>query len=225
MVHVIKNIPSCDASVIEALSQQSSATVHEAMGRIGALDMNIKPIARGMKLCGRAVTVGCHTGDNLMLIKAVSMIKPGDVLAVNMGRGYFSGPFGEVLAVECMARGCGGLIFDGPVRDSRELIEMGINVFSSGLSIFGTSKATLGTINHPITIGGQIVCPGDVLLGDDDGVVVIKNADAKKALELSQARVEKEEAVIKRLRAGESLFDIYGYQKVFDALGCVEEQD
>ena len=225
MIHIKKKIPACDPALVAALAEQSSATLHEAMGRIGALDMSIKPIARGMKLCGRAVTVCCHTADNIMLIKAASMIKPGDILVVNTGRGYFSGPFGEVLAVECQTRGIGGIVFDGPVRDSKELIEMGIAVFSAGLSIFGTSKATLGTINHPISFGGQIVYPGDIILGDDDGLVVIRHDEAQWALEQARKRVEKETAVIKRLKAGESLFDIYNYQKVFDALGCVEEED
>ncbi|RKL63462.1 4-carboxy-4-hydroxy-2-oxoadipate aldolase/oxaloacetate decarboxylase [Thermoanaerobacteraceae bacterium SP2] len=223
MVHIIKNVPRCDDNLLQAFAEQSTATVHEAMGRRGAMNPTIKPIARGMRICGRALTVRCHTGDNIMLIKAISMAKRGDVIVADMGRVISSGCFGEVLATECVVKGVAGLIVTGSIRDSREIIAMGFPVFSANISICGTAKATLGTINHPISCGDEIVRPGDIILGDDDGVVVIPLEEAPEILEAAKQRAAKEKAVMERLRAGESLFDIYGYQKVLDALHCVEE--
>ena len=223
MPHIIRDVPRCDPALLRAYEGQAAATVHEAMGRRGALDPAIKPLAADMTVCGRALTVRCHTGDNLMLVKAVSMAGPGDVIVADMGSAVASGPFGEVLAVECMARGAAGLVVSCTVRDSREIIRMGFPVFSAGLCVRGTAKATLGTINHPICIGGEIVRPGDLIVGDADGVVVVPLEEAPDILRLAEERTAKEAAVMDRLRAGESLIDIYGYQRVFDSLHCVEE--
>lgn len=223
LTHIRRDVPRCDPALLRAYEGQAAATVHEAMGRRGALDPAIKPLAADMTVCGRALTVRCHTGDNLMLVKAVSMAGPGDVIVADMGSAVASGPFGEVLAVECMARGAAGLVVSCTVRDSREIIRMGFPVFSAGLCVRGTAKATLGTINHPICIGGVIVRPGDLIVGDADGVVVVPLEEAPDILRLAEERTAKEAAVMDRLRAGESLFDIYGYQRVFDSLHCVEE--
>lgn len=223
MTHIRRDVPRCDPALLRAYEGQAAATVHEAMGRRGALDPAIKPLAADMTVCGRALTVRCHTGDNLMLVKAISMAGPGDVIVADMGSAVASGPFGEVLAVECMARGAAGLVVSCTVRDSREIIRMGFPVFSAGLCVRGTAKATLGTINHPICIGGEIVRPGDLIVGDADGVVVVPLEEAPDILRLAEERTAKEAAVMDRLRAGESLFDIYGYQRVFDSLHCVEE--
>ena len=222
LTHIRRDVPRCDPALLRAYEGQAAATVHEAMGRRGALDPAIKPLAADMTVCGRALTVRCHTGDNLMLVKAVSMAGPGDVIVADMGSAVASGPFGEVLAVECMARGAAGVV-SCTVRDSREIIRMGFPVFSAGLCVRGTAKATLGTINHPICIGGEIVRPGDLIVGDADGVVVVPLEEAPDILRLAEERTAKEAAVMDRLRAGESLFDIYGYQRVFDSLHCVEE--
>lgn len=223
LTHIRRDVPRCDPALLRAYEGQAAATVHEAMGRRGALDPAIKPLAADMTVCGRALTVRCHTGDNLMLVKAVSMAGPGDVIVADMGSAVASGPFGEVLAVECMARGAAGLVVSCTVRDSREIIRMGFPVFSAGLCVRGTAKATLGTINHPICIGGEIVRPGDLIVGDADGVVVVPLEEAPDILRLAEERTAKEAAVMDRLRAGESLFDIYGYQRVFYSLHCVEE--
>lgn len=223
LTHIRRDVPRCDPALLRAYEGQAAATVHEAMGRRGALYPAIKPLAADMTVCGRALTVRCHTGDNLMLVKAVSMAGPGDVIVADMGSAVASGPFGEVLAVECMARGAAGLVVSCTVRDSREIIRMGFPVFSAGLCVRGTAKATLGTINHPICIGGEIVRPGDLIVGDADGVVVVPLEEAPDILRLAEERTAKEAAVMDRLRAGESLFDIYGYQRVFDSLHCVEE--
>lgn len=224
MADIIKTIPRCSDELLEQYQGQASATVHEAMGRRGALDPAIKPLDRSMRLAGRAFTVKCHTGDNLMLIKAISMAQKGDVIVADMGNAVANGPFGEVLAVECVTKGLAGLIFNCAVRDSREIIELGLPVFSAQICISGTAKATLGTINHPISCGGVIVNPGDIIVADADGVVAVPLDEAPSVLQAANARTEKEAAVIKRLRAGESLFDIYGYQKVLDSLNCTEEK-
>ena len=223
MINIRKHAPAIDEKVLASLMAQPAATVHEAMGRRGALDPAIKPICRSMKTCGQALTVSCHTGDNLMLIKAISMARPGDVIIADMGAAKDSGPFGEVLAVECVTKGLAGLVVSCAVRDSLEIEKLGFPVFSNGLCIKGTAKATLGTINHPICCGGQIVYPGDVVIGDADGVVIVPQSEASEVQKLAEERTAKEEKVMSRLRSGESLFDIYGYQKVMETLNCSEE--
>lgn len=222
-VNIIHNIHRCRPEIIKRFGSQGSATVHEAMGRKGAVDPSIKPIAKGMRICGSAFTVQCSPRDNLMLVKAISIAQPGDIIIADMGSNNKCGPFGEVLATDCQARQLGGLAVTCGVRDSQEIIEMGFPVFSNGLCIQGTMKNELGYINHPITFGGIIVNPGDIVLGDDDGIVIIPRENAEAVLEASIARVAKEDAVKARLRAGETLFDIYGYQNVFDRLGGTEE--
>lgn len=224
MIHIIKNIPRPDAALVEKLSRHGSATVHEAMGRIGAMERTIKPLARGMKICGPAFTVKAQAGDNVMILKAMREARPGDVIVVDCGRCPESGPFGELAAAECQTKGLGGFVTTGSVRDTAEIIAMGFPVFSSGVSIVGTVKESLGLMNHPISAGGVIVHPGDIILGDDDGIVVIPLAGAADALEKSDARVEKEAKTLEKIRAGGSIFDIYGYAAVLERQGCVEEE-
>ena len=223
MVHIIKTIPRPDAELVKALSHHGSATVHEAMGRFGAMSRDIKPIARGMKICGPAFTVKAHAGDNVMILKALKEAKPGDVVVVDCGRCLESGPFGELTAAECHTKGLGGFVTTGSVRDSAEIIGMGFPVFSSGLSIVGTVKESLGLINHPISAGSVIVNPGDIILGDDDGIVVIPLEKAEEVLKASDARVSKEADTLKKIKAGGSIFDIYNYAEVLKRQGCVEE--
>ena len=223
MIHIIKNIPRPDPALVERLSHHGSATVHEAMGRIGAMERYIKPLARGMKLCGPAFTVRAQAGDNVMILKAIHDAKPGDVIVVDCGRCGESGPFGELTATECKTKGLAGLVTTGSVRDSAEIIGMGFPVFSTGVSIVGTVKESIGLINHPISAGGVIVNPGDIILGDDDGIVVIPLEQAEAALAASDARVAKENGTLEKIRAGGSIFDIYGYEAVLRRHGCVEE--
>ena len=222
-MNIIKNIPQSDPELVRQLAACSVATVHEALGKIGALDGAIRPLDRTRKLCGRAVTVKCHPADNLMLIKAVSMAQPGDVIVLDAGDCRNAGPFGEVLAVDCMAHGIAGLVTSGSVRDTEAIVRRGFPVFSAGVSVRGTAKATLGEINHPVTVGGILVYPGDYVLGDADGVVIVPHDRIAEAVELSNAREAKEQKVMERLQNGECLFDIYGYQSTLDRLGCTEE--
>ena len=224
MFDVMKTRPMVSEEVLKELARQDVATVHEAMGRRGAMTHEIKPVNNSMHMCGRALTVQCQSGDNLMLIKAVSMAKPGDVVIANMGTVVDNSPYGEVLAVECETRGLAGMVLTCTVRDTGALSEMKVPVFSAGVSVFGTVKASKGTINHPIVVGGQAVRPGDIVLGDRDGVVIIPFEEAEETVKAADARTAKEAKVMERLRNGESLFDVYEYRKVWDTLGITEEE-
>lgn len=224
MIHVIKHIQRPDAVLIEGFSHHGSATVHEAMGRFGAMHHAIKPLARGMKVCGPAFTVKMQAGDNIMLLKAIKECQKGDVVVADGGRVLESGPFGELMALECSVKGVGGLVTTGSVRDTHEIIDMGFPVFSAAISIVGTVKESLGLINHPISAGDVIVRPGDIILGDDDGVVVIPLENAAEILAKSDARVAKEQKTMEEIRKGRSIFDIYGYEAVLRRCGCVEEE-
>ena len=224
MYDVIRTRPMVEESLRLRVADSDAATIHEAMGKRGAMNHTIRPIAGGMKCCGRALTVKCHPGDNLMLIKAVSMAQPGDVIVADMGHIIDNGPFGEVLAVECISKKLAGLVLSCSVRDSTAIIRRQFPVFAAGISVFGTSKAVKGSINHPVTVGDITVYPGDLVLGDDDGVVVIPSKEVEEVLAAAEQRTAGEAVTMKRLMDGESLFDIYGYQKVFDVLGITEEE-
>lgn len=223
MIHIVKSIQRPPKELVEAFGRHGSATVHEAMGRTGAMARTIKPLARGMKVCGPAFTVRVQAGDNVMILKAIHDAQPGDVIVVDCGRCPESGPFGELTATECLTKGLGGFVTTGSVRDSAEIIAMGFPVFSSGISIVGTVKESIGLINHPISAGDVIVEPGDLILGDDDGIVVVPQARMAEVLEQSDARVAKEARTLEAIRSGGSIFELYGYADVLRRQGCVEE--
>lgn len=218
MFHVKKNVRRISKELLAQVKTLSTATVHEVMNKRGALIGEIKPLAKGVRLCGEALTVKLHPADNLMLIKAISMLEENQVLVIDSSDTLNAGPFGEVLAVECLSKKCAGLVTDGSVRDSEQIIKRGFPVFSAGISIRGTSKAAVGTVNHPISCGGILVNPGDIILGDDDGVVVIPFAEVEEVIQKSLAREEDEAKTMEKLQNGASLFDLYGYQATFDAL-------
>lgn len=219
----IKKNHKVNLKLVEEFKKQSTATIHEVMGKKGDMLSIIKPVGTGMKLCGQALTVKGGPSDNLMIIKAVSMIEEGHVLVINNGESNNTGPFGEVLAVNCMARGAAGVVINTPIRDSEAIIELGLPVFSNGTSISGTTKAVLGTINHSISCGNVVVNPGDIILGDEDGVVVVPLDIAEVVLEKAIERDRYEIEVMNRIKNGESLFEIYGYQKNLDRLNALEE--
>lgn len=223
MVNVIKQIPHPASDLVEALSHHSSATVHEAMGRFGAMNHTVKPLAKGMKICGPAFTVRAQAGDNVMILKAIKEANAGDVIVVDCGRCVESGPFGDLAATECRVKGLGGFVTTGSVRDSAEIIASGFPVFSAAISIVGTVKESIGLINHPICAADVLVNPGDIILGDDDGVVVIPLAQAEDILKKSEARVAKEARIMEELLKGHSIFDLNGYQSILDRHGCTEE--
>lgn len=188
----------------------SSPTVHEAIGQKGAMASALKPIASGMKVCGPALTVDCPVGDNLMIHAAIAGARPGDLLVVDHKASLDDGPFGEVMATACHARGIVGLVIDGCVRDSAEIRAMGFPVFARGLCIRGTTKVKEGSIGQPIRCGGTPVQPGDIVLGDDDGVVVVPRAEAQAAATAAAQRVRSEAEMMEKLRAGATTVELLG---------------
>ncbi len=220
MVHVIRNFDRPAADLVAQIQKYPPSTLHEAQGRSGALTSRIKPIYPGMRACGPALTVSCHPGDNMMLITAITLAKPGDVLVVSAGDRPEQGGFGEVLATACMAKGIAGLVTDAGVRDGPAVRARGFNVFCYGLCMKGTVKETLGAINQPITIGGVHIRPGDIVSADDDGVVVVPQETIADVCAKSEAREAKEAEVMKALEAGGDILELSGIGKVLQAKGC-----
>ncbi|MFD1538296.1 4-carboxy-4-hydroxy-2-oxoadipate aldolase/oxaloacetate decarboxylase [Nonomuraea guangzhouensis] len=210
-----------DPALVERLSAYSSATIHEAQGRLGALSSTIKPVDDAMSLCGPAFTVRCAPRDNIMLQAAIAHAQPGDVVVVSAGEYAEAGSFGDVLANACVAKGLGGLITDTGVRDTRELRELGFPVFSFSVSIKGTVKETVGPMAEPVLIGGEIVRPGDVVRGDADGVVVVRREDVDDVVRKSQERVDAEAGYIAAYRAGKSVIEVSNLAAVLEAKGLV----
>jgi len=190
-----------------------SATLHEAAGKIGALPSGIKPIAHGMHLEGPAFTVSSPPANNLWLHKAIAVASAGDVLVVEVGGHYEAGYWGEIMTVAAQARGVVGLVIDGCVRDVEQIVALGFPVCARGLCIRGTGKATTppGSLNEAIRIGDVTIAPGDLIVGDGDGVVAIPSGRVEEVLEKSRQRLDNEAAVMERLRRGETTLDIYGW--------------
>jgi len=201
--------------ILEAASKISAATMHEAAGKIGYLPSRLKPITPGMKICGRAYPVKGPSGCNLWLHRAIAKAEPGDVLIADVGDDREFGYWGDIMGTGSMARGINGLVIDGCVRDQVELEEMGFPVFAAGLSIRGTEKNFdgKGSLAEPISIGQVDINHGDLILGDNDGLVIIPAGQAKDSIDKSIERENKEEATKKRLRGGETTMEIYGWPK------------
>ena len=216
---VVRTVDRATSATIDSLAMIGTATVHEAMGRIGFAGPHLRPIQQGTSIAGSAVTVSCHPGDNLMIHAAVEVCQAGDILVVTNTAPSTHGMFGDLLAGSLMARGVRGLVIDAGVRDTADLRAIGFPVWSQHVSCQGTVKATPGSVNVPVVLGGQIVRGGDVVCADDDGVVIVAMAAADEALALSQARIQKEAATRLRLNAGELGIDIYGLRATLEALG------
>jgi 4-hydroxy-4-methyl-2-oxoglutarate aldolase len=199
-----------DPGQLAALASFSSATLHEAMGRIGALPAAIKPIDRDIRLCGPAFPVFCPAGDNLMIHKAIEAAAPGEILVVDHAASMSDGPFGDVLAEACQARGIAGLVIDGCVRDTTTLRAMGFPVFCRGLCIEGTDKLRTSPLGAPITLGKTTIHRGDLVVGDEDGVVIVPWAMISAAVAAAREREEKEDALRAALRAGQTTMDLLG---------------
>ncbi|WP_105972423.1 4-carboxy-4-hydroxy-2-oxoadipate aldolase/oxaloacetate decarboxylase [Streptomyces geranii] len=224
MIRVSTKFERPDAALVERLSAYSSATIHEAQGRLGALDSAIKPVDHRMSLCGPAFTVQCAPRDNLMLQTAIAYARPGDVVVVSAGAYEEAGSFGDVLANACQSKGLGGLITDTGVRDTEDLRALGFPVFSRSVSIKGTVKETVGPMCEPVTIGGVLVRPGDVMRADADGAVVVLREDAAEVAAASQQRVDTEAEFIAAYRAGRTVIDLCGLAPVLAAKGLVIEE-
>jgi 4-hydroxy-4-methyl-2-oxoglutarate aldolase len=199
-------------ALVQRAASLSSATIHEAGGKIGVMPPQIKTAHPEFRICGPAVTVHSPGGDNLWLHYAIYAAKPGDVLVVHCSDVYDHGYWGEVMSAAAQARKLGGLVIDGCVRDRALLKELGFPVFSRGFCIRGTTKdrGAIGWINAPLLFGGLVVNPGDLVFGDDDGVVVAPAARAEAIIEASERRDVEELEIRDRLEAGETTLEIYG---------------
>ncbi|MEE1757537.1 4-carboxy-4-hydroxy-2-oxoadipate aldolase/oxaloacetate decarboxylase, partial [Streptomyces sp. SP18BB07] len=191
---IVTNPPKADAEDVEAIGRYGVATVHEAMGRTGLLGTHLRPIQQGTRVAGTAVTVLSWPGDNLMIHAAVEQCGEGDILVVTTTSPSTDGMFGELFATALQRRGVRGLVINAGIRDTEELRAMDFPAWSAAVSAQGTVKATGGSVNVPVAIGGQTVRPGDVILADDDGVVVVPREKARRTAEASAAREQKEAA-------------------------------
>jgi 4-hydroxy-4-methyl-2-oxoglutarate aldolase len=216
---VKRNIVRADRAAVDKLGQFGSATVHEAMGRLGLMKPYMRPIYAGALISGAALTVLVHPGDNWMMHVAAEQIQPGDIVVAACTSECTDGFFGELLATSFRARGAKALVIDGGVRDIKELTAMQFPVWSRAISAKGTIKATLGSVNIPVVCAGAIVNPGDALVCDDDGVVVVPAAMAASVADSSAARTATEEEKRRKLAAGTLGLDMYNMRVPLEKAG------
>ena len=216
---IVRAITRADREMAIKLGQFGVATVHEAQGRTGLMRPYMKPVYPAARVGGTAVTVLCHAGDNLMIHAAIEVVKPGDVLVVATTSESTDGMFGGLLAVSCRAHGIEGLVIDAGVRDTADITAMQFPVWSKAISAQGTVKATAGYVNVPIVCAGALINPGDVIVGDQDGVVVVQQRSAEDVVRLAAERIAKEEHNRERYRSGELSLDLSGLRAKLKELG------
>jgi 4-hydroxy-4-methyl-2-oxoglutarate aldolase len=216
---IVTNPPKADLKDADALARYGVATVSEAMGRTGLLGPAVRPVQQGVRVAGTAVTVIGWPGDNLMIHAAVEQCGEGDILVVTTTSPCTDGLFGELFATALRLRGVRGVVTNTGIRDTQELREMGFAAWSRAVSSQGTVKATGGSVNVPIAIDGQVIRPGDVVLADDDGVVVVPRERTRETIERSEAREAKEAATRAAFVEGQLGLDRYGLRETLKRLG------
>ena len=219
MVEVIRDFPRPTPDQLAGWDGIGAATAHEAQGRRGAVDSAIKPIYPGLRVFGPALTCVCPPGDNLTLHAAIKLAKPGDVIVCDAGDYPEQGLFGDVMASSALGRGIAGLVTNGGVRDAATIRDLGFPVFSRSISIKGTIKETLGPVNRPVVLGGILVRPGDLVIGDDDGVAIVPLEEIEAVRAASRQREEKEATFRSKLATGVTTWDLGGYGAILRRKG------
>lgn len=223
--YIIKNITRPDEKLIEEYKKLDVSTVYEAQGKIGLMNYNLKPILDNTLICGPAVTAVCRAGDNLMIHAAIEVCKPGDVLVITTVGETVAGMIGELIVTALIKRGVQGVIIDSGIRDVAQIRNLGFPIWTREVFSQGTTKSKGGWVNAPTVCGGTIVEPGDLIMADDDGVVVVKKADLELSLEASKKRVEKEEGTKERIARGEISLDFYNLRPTLEKEQVVYYED
>jgi len=219
MSHVLSNIHRQDLEIVTQLAKFDPATVYEASGQVGMIDPVIHSVWPEAKVCGIALTVECVYGDSLMIHKAVSVAHPGDVLVTNTGGCMHAAVWGDLLTTAAQARNMAGVVIDGAIRDSVAISKSGFPVFCRGFAIRATAKRQLGKINHPISCGGVLVNPRDIVVGNADGIVIVGRERAKDVLARAIKQEERETMIKNRLRKGITTLELLGYDETLRRLG------